>query len=256
MSKMRCAVYVTMAAILLSCASGEEEATEPAVSATEASAGESSEIETEDLDETAESPEEPASAAEEAGAEDTSTEGSPSEGASNDGASAPGSGDVQATLESVTELTWEEDDDAFNYEVSVGDEVVGTTFGPPFLLLAEHGTGEDVTVEAMEIGDGSLGEMDVSLASSERVVLRWDESQVPNAYVGLSVTGYGNLTSAIQSPYVIEHEPDTIDTLLFGEMVSVEEEDNEGVSTTHRAPFEFSGSGVEEFGPYVELTVP
>lgn len=256
MRKIRYAVAVAMTAALFGCASGEDAATEPTASTTEDPATEGPMDEAEDPDDVAESTDEGRSDAEATGTDDASAEGSSDEVSPDEGASDLGSGDVQATLESVTEVTWDEDDDAFNYEVSVGGEVLDTTFGPPFLLLAEYGSGEDVTVEAMEIGDGSLGEMDISIASTERMVLRWDESQVPNAYVGMSVAGYGNLTSAIHSPYAIEHEPDTIDTLLFGEMVSVEEETEEGTSTTFRAPFEFSGSDVVELGPYVELTVP
>lgn len=164
-----------------------------------------------------------------------------------------GFGGVELTLEMVTVVTWEEHEDAFKYEIIVDGEEQGSTLSPPYVLLEEDVPADAVTVEAQEIGDAPLGEVDATIEAEERYVVRWAEEEVANAYVGVAAAGFGRASSAAHSPFVVEPSPEDVEAVLFGPGYTREEQDEEGVTVTTGAPFEWTGDGHTELAPYVEL---
>ena len=159
------------------------------------------------------------------------------------------------TAEQVTAVLWDQHDDAFNYAVSVNGAEHGTSFEAPYVISDPLDPDDVVTVEAFEFGREPLTDIAATLEPSERLVVRWDVEQVPNAYVGVAVPGLGHMTTTAASPYVIEYPPDSVTRVLFGATVVVANDDGT-VGGTYRAPFEFDGEDTIEHGPYTELPLP
>ncbi len=114
---------------------------------------------------------------------------------------------------------------------------------------------EGLTIEAREIGGDVVGEPEPTIEEAEHLVIRWNDDEVVYPYVGLVVTGYGNLSTAASSPYIVEHDPADVERVLFGPGVTVEEETEEGVTMETSSPFGSLGLSDQE-GPYVDLPLP
>jgi hypothetical protein len=152
--------------------------------------------------------------------------------------------DVSLTRQPATLITWDENDDAFNYRVEAGGQTLGTAFGGRYIALGDV---DDVAVEALEIGSESLGPAQgVQSEPVEALVVEWTEEPGGTYYVWAQTTHDGEFFELTDSPYVFEVPADEVEAVRFGPGVQIADDD--GPRTD--APFDHG----EDY--YVELPLP
>ena len=157
---------------------------------------------------------------------------------------------VSVQMEPVQLVTWERVDDAFRYHFERDGEEFATSVGDRRYFAGQEDFA-DVSVRATTFGGDALGATQIlSVEPGERLVLRWNQDDFDEPFVGIRTDSGRMLMGLKETPHVIGTDPDQIHVLLFGEAVEQEGRRNKW------APFEFDGSEVIEHGPFVELTLP
>lgn len=142
-------------------------------------------------------------------------------------------------------ITWTETAEAFQYRIEIDGATVGTTFGDRYLAVGFDAA--DVVVEAMEMGDVSLGPVaDLSVSPGEALVLDWTEDPSGFYYVEYSTTSEGTTTQMVNAPFTVPVAVDEVIGLRFGPGIVLSGSEGEAVDS----PFAHG----EQF--WVELEIP
>lgn len=154
--------------------------------------------------------------------------------------------DVGLVREPALIITWDEVDDAFNYRIEIDGRTVDTTFGDRYVAVNAD-TGDDVVVEALEMGDGSLGPApNVQAVAGEALVVVWTEVPGGTYYVEWSGADAGRMATIASSPFVIDVPADEVEGVRFGPGLLVTDDDGRRIDS----PF---NHGDEH---WVELDIP
>ena len=168
-----------------------------------------------------------------------------------------GFGGVELTLDTVTIVDWVEDEDVFQYVVSVDGEEQDRVFSPPAVLLADDIERSALTVAPRVVGGDLDDPVEVtSVTTEQRYVVRWEQDAVLYAYVGVT-SDRGRSTSAAETPFVIDDAVEDVEVVLFGPGFTREEQDEDGVTTvTTSPPFEWTSDGHRGLADYRDLPLP
>lgn len=157
---------------------------------------------------------------------------------------------VSVQMEPVQLVSWERLDDAFRYHFERDGEEFATSVGGRRYFVGQDDF-SDVSVRATTFAGDELGATQIlSVEPGERLVLRWNQDDFDEPFVGIRTDNGRMLMGLNETPHVIGTDPEQIQVLLFGEAVEQDGRRNKW------APFEFDGSEVIEHGPFIELTLP
>lgn len=157
--------------------------------------------------------------------------------------------EIELAVEPVTEVTWEEIDDAFRYVFERDGEEIGTGVGGS-RYFAGHESFDDVEVTAETMDDETVGQTEItSTEQEEHLVLRWNEDAFDNLYIGMETDRGTVVESTSEMPWITTVDPDELDLFVVGDEIV---DDDPRVS----APFEFDGGTLVEHGPYTEVSIP
>lgn len=147
--------------------------------------------------------------------------------------------DITLTRQDATLITWGEIEDAFDYEVRVDGELLGTSFETSYTALGA--VDGEITVEALD----SEPAPDVQTEPVEVLAIEWTEEPDANYYVQYTDID-GALATTASSPFILDGPPEEIEAVRFGPAMLVRDDE----TTSYEPPFDFG----DQY--YVELPLP